>query len=133
MTNAEMIMRNVELPKNQAIIRVAGHDYQIVFNTELDKLCAVQNVRDGFIKNLNELFSYNVTNIWEVLPVKRFFLVTSNDSTQHMVETRGHVPVTTDTEIITDIGRSKVIELLCQGVKLHQQLEAPEPKEGQSK
>ena len=133
MTNAEMIRRiAMLLPKNHTIMRVAGHDYQIVFKTELDKLCAVQNVRDGFIKNLNELFSYNVKNIWEVLPLKRFFLVTTNnEQPQYMIQTNGHIPATSDSEIIVDIGRSKVIELLCKGVKL--QTDPPANPEGESK
>ena len=124
MTMIETITHAKSLPKTQAVFRIAGHDYLVTFKSELYALAAKQNIQDGFIVNLNQLYSYEVTNIHEVFSVKRYFLVNGVEHgvavVPYMIETAGQVPTFHDESFCCaqDIGRSQVIENLKKGMKL---------------
>jgi len=119
-----MVTRTKNLPKTQAVFRIGGHDYLVTFKSELYALAAKQNIQDGYIVNLTQLYSYEVVNIHEVFSVKRYFIVTGIDHGQlvipYMIETLGQVPKFGDECFCCaiDIGRSQVIENMKHGMKL---------------
>lgn len=126
MSVIEMVTLAKDLPKNQAVLRIGGHDYLVTFKTELYALAAKQNIGDGLITNLNQLYSYEIVNIHEVFSVKRYFIVTGVMNGQpvipYMIETLGQVP-TFDEDCfccVQDIGRSQVIENMKHGIRLEE-------------
>ena len=129
MTNKEIADYAKRLPKNQALFRIAGHDYIVTFKTELYALAAKQNIQDGHIINLNQLYSYEVINIHEVFSVKRYFIVNGIDHgapvIPYMIETLGKVPKFGEDVYCCaqDIGRSQVIENLKHGMSLIERYE----------
>lgn len=132
MTNREMLNYAKTLPKTQALFRIAGHDYIMTFKTELYALAAKQNVQDGYITNLNQLYSYEIVNIHEVFSIKRYFIVNGVDHGKpvipYMIETLGNVPKFGKDIYccVEDIGRSQVIENLKRGMALKEQYEPEE-------
>lgn len=125
----EFEVRNKNLPKTQAILSLAQHDYLITFGSELDKLSVIALINSNEITNLNDLFSYNVINIQEVFPMTRFFLITGMDEGKdiepYMVETDGGQPYIIQNppygdacRNATEIGKIEVIRNLQKGMVL---------------
>ena len=125
MTNQELYDRNKNLLNNQALLKIAGHEYLVEFDSEFFKLAAVAAINEAAITNLEEFNKFHIIRMKEIFSVKRFFLVTGFNEGKpiepYMIESL-KVPTIPECDnhhrFVEAIDRSQVIENLKQHMRL---------------
>lgn len=127
----ELIIRNRNLPANKLIINVAGHSYELTLDNDHTryKQDIIDAINAGIVYTIQDLMYLGVTDMKEVHPMRRYFLITGLDDGNpiepYMVETNGELPYVIQNppygdhaRYCQDIGRTEVIDNMKKGMVL---------------